>query len=444
MDIIIAIIVLGVLIFVHEFGHFITAKWAGVYVEKFSIGFGPVLLSKKIGETEYVLSALPLGGYVKMYGEEPGEDQPGEEHYDPAKEGRSFNDKSAWHKAAIILAGPLFNVIFAVIIFWALYMSGIPSYSAAIGEIEKGSIAEKAGLKTGDVIAYVNNEKIRSWNEFSKIITENPNKELTVTLSDNKTITFTTGEQTVDNIFGEKEQIGIIGASMQLDAVIGEVIPDGEAAKSGFMKNDKIISIDEKNISSWSQAAQIIRSSPAKQLEIKVMRDNNITALKVTPKESTQKVDGKTTKIGLIGIAPVDGNIIVHYGPFSAMKLGLEKSYELTKMIYVGFAKLVQREIPSDSLGGPILIVQTAAQSAESGFSTLLIFMAAISINLAVFNLLPIPVLDGGQLAIITAEGIMGRPLGEKMLGAFQMFGLAVILSLMVFAFYNDIMRIIK
>ena len=150
------------------------------------------------------------------------------------------------------------------------------------------------------------------------------------------------------------------------------------------------------------------------------------------------------TDVGLIGIAPIDGNIIVHYGPVAALKLGLEKSFELTKMIYIGFAKLVQREIPADSLGGPILIVQSAAQSAESGFATLLIFMAAISINLAVFNLLPIPVLDGGQLAIITAEGIMGRPLGEKAMGAFQMFGLVVVVSLMIFAFYNDIMRLIK
>ncbi len=444
MDIVIAIIVLGVLIFVHEFGHFIVAKWANVYVEKFSIGFGPVLLSKKIGETEYALSALPLGGFVKMYGELPGEDSPGEQNYDPAKEGRAFNDKSAWHKAAIVFAGPLFNVLFAVIIFWALYMSGIPSYSATVGAIEKGSPAELAGLKTGDVVTAINGEKVKSWNEFANIIAENPNKEAVVTLSNNNTVKLNIGETYVDNVFGDKEKVGSIGASMQLDAVIGEVIPDGTAYMAGFLKNDKIISINGQNIASWTDAANVIRTSPGKELDVIVERDNKQIPLKVVPKESTQMVDGKKTAVGLIGIAPIDGNITVHYGPIDAMKLGLQKSYELTKMIYIGFAKLIKREIPSDSLGGPILIVQTAAQSADSGFSTLLIFMAAISINLAVFNLLPIPVLDGGQLTIITAEGVMGRPLGEKALSIFNMFGVAVILSLMVFAFYNDIMRLIR
>ena len=407
MDIVIAIIVLGVLVFVHELGHFLVAKWANVYVEKFSIGFGPVLLSKKYGETEYVLSALPLGGYVKMYGEQ-NDDEPGKETYDPAKEGRSFRDKSAWHKAAIIIAGPLFNVIFAIIIFWALYMSGIPSFQAVVGEVEKDSVAETAGLKTGDIITSVNNEKVRSWNEFASIIAEMPNEKVDITLSDNRKISLTVSE------------------------------------KAGFLKDDKIISINGEKITSWSNSATYIRGNPDKELLVEVERAGKIIELKVTPKPNKQVIDGKEQTIGLIGIAPIDGNATVHYGPIAAMGMGLEKSYELTKMIYIGFAKLIKQEIPSDSLGGPILIVQTAAQSADSGFSTLLIFMAAISINLAVFNLLPIPVLDGGQLAIITAEGVMGRPLGEKALGAFQMFGLVIILSLMVFAFYNDIMRLIR
>lgn len=443
MDIVIAVIVLGVLVFVHELGHFLVAKWANVYVEKFSIGFGPVLLSKKYGETEYVLSALPLGGYVKMYGEQS-EDEPGKETYDPAKEGRSFRDKSAWRKAAIIIAGPLFNVIFAIIIFWALYMSGIPSFQAVIGEVEKNSVAETAGLKTGDTIVSVNNEKIRSWNEFASLIAEKPNEKIEIGLSDNRKISLTVGEKEVDDIFGDKEKVGFIGASLQIDAIIGEVMPSSAAEKAGFLKNDKIVSINGEKITSWTNSATYIRGNPEKELVVEVERAGNIVELKVTPEAKKQMEQGKETTIGLIGIKPIEGNTTVHYGPVAAMGLGLEKSYELTKLIYIGFAKLIKQEIPSDSLGGPILIVQTAAQSADSGFATLLIFMAAISINLAVFNLLPIPVLDGGQLAIITAEGVMGRPLGEKALGAFQMFGFVIILSLMVFAFYNDIMRLIK
>lgn len=443
MNIIIAIIVLGVLVFVHEFGHFIVAKWAGVFVEKFSIGFGPVLLRKKYGETEYVLSALPLGGYVKMYGEQ-NDDEPGMETYDPSKEGRSFKDKSGWHKAAIIFAGPLFNVIFAILIFWGLYMTGIPSYSAVVGTVEKGSVAESAGLKSGDKITEVNGEKIRSWNEFAAFIAEKPNEKVNITLSDNRQISLTVGEKEVTDIFGDKEKTGSIGASLQIDAVIGEVVPNMEAEKAGLLKGDKILSVNGEKVNSWNESADLIRNKPGMELTLIVERNGKEETFKITPKPTEQGSGENKKTVGLIGIAPIDGDITVRYGPVDAMVMGLEKSYELTKLIYIGFAKLVQREIPADSLGGPILIVETAAQSAESGFAALLIFMAAISINLAVFNLLPIPVLDGGQLAIIGAEGIMGRPLGEKALGAFQMFGLLVIISLMVFAFYNDIMRLIN
>ena len=443
MNIIIAIIVLGVLVFVHEFGHFIVAKWAKVYVEKFSIGFGPVLLRKKYGETEYVLSALPLGGYVKMYGEQ-NDDEPGQETYDPSKEGRSFKDKSGWQKAAIIFAGPLFNIIFAIIIFWGLYMTGIPAYSPVIGTVEQGSIAEKAGLKSGDKIAEVNNEKIRSWNEFASIIADKPNEKVAIKLTDGRNISLTVGEKEAADIFGDKEKIGAIGAALQIDAVVGDVVPNMPAEKAGLLKGDKILSVNGEPVSSWNKSAELIRSQPDKELTLLVERQGKEMTFTITPKLTEQGSGENKKTVGLIGISPIEGDITVRYGPVDAMVMGLEKSFELTKIIYIGFAKLVQREIPADSLGGPILIVETAAQSAESGFAALLIFMAAISINLAVFNLLPIPVLDGGQLAIIAAEGIMGRPLGEKALGAFQMFGLLVIISLMVFAFYNDIMRLIR
>ncbi len=443
MNIVIAIIVLGVLVFVHEFGHFIVAKLVNVYVEKFSIGFGPVLLRKKYGETEYVISALPLGGYVKMYGEQ-NDDEPGQETYDPAKEGRSFKDKSGWHKAAIILAGPLFNLIFAILIFWGLYMTGIPSYSAVIGEIEQGSVAEQVGLKSGDKIIALNNKKIRSWNEFSSIIADNPNEKINITLSDNRQIVLTVGEKETTDIFGGKQVIGSIGAGLQIDAIIGEVVPNMAAEKAGLLKGDKILAVNGEKVLSWNDSATLIRNRPNQELTLTIERQGKELTFNITPKATEQGSGENKKTVGLIGIAAMDGDITVRYGPVDAMAMGLEKSYELTKMIYLGFVKLIQREIPADSLGGPILIVETAAQSAESGFSALLIFMAAISINLAVFNLLPIPVLDGGQLTIIAAEGIMGRPLGEKALGAFQMFGLLVIISLMVFAFYNDIMRLIN
>lgn len=443
MSIIIAILVLGILVFVHEAGHFLAAKWMNVYVEKFSIGFGPKLYSKKYGETEYVLSALPLGGYVKMYGEQ-GDAEPGSETYDPSKEGRSYTDKNAWQKAIIIIAGPLFNILFGIIIFWGIYIAGVPSYSPVIGNVEAASPADKAGLKTGDKIVMVNGEKIKSWNEFSRYVDDNMNKSLNLELSDGRKIYLRVGSKKEKNIFGDDELVSYTGAELQIDAVVGSVVPNMPADKAGIKTGDKILAINDTPVKSWNESATIIRSSPEKNLTLKIERNGKEMVLNVTPKKSETGADNKKETAGLIGIGPKESDVVVRYGPVTALQLGLEHSYNLTKSIYIGLAKLVQREIPADSLGGPILIVQTAAQSADNGFITLLIFMAAISLNLAVFNLLPIPILDGGQLVIITAEGIMGRKIGEKALGAFQMFGLAVILLLMVFAFYNDIMRIVR
>ena len=451
MNIIIAVIVLGILIFVHELGHFLVAKYFNVYVEKFSIGFGPRLYSRQYGETEYTISAVPLGGYVKMYGEgvennkqNMEENSISENQVEPSKIGRSFLDKTPWQKAAIVLAGPLFNVLFAILIFWGLYMTGINSYAPVLTNIEAGSPAYNAGLKDGDKVTAVDGKEIKSWTEFSEIISESSGKTLQLTLADNRQVEVAVGSKEVDDIFGDKKHVGFIGAGLLVDAVVGEVVPDMPAEKAGIKAGDKIISINNTPVLSWSMSAEYIRNNPDKELSISIDRKGEIINLTVTPKASETGSGENKKEIGLIGVSPYQGDVVVRYNPLDAMILGLEKSYDLTKLIYAGLAKLVTQDIPADSLGGPILIMQTAAQSAESGLSTLLIFMAMISINLAVFNLLPIPVLDGGQLVIITAEGVMGRPLGEKVMGAFQMAGLCFIISLMIFAFYNDIMRFFK
>lgn len=439
MNIFIAIVILGILIFIHELGHFIVAKLCGVYVEKFSLGFGPRLIGKKIGETDYCLSAFPLGGYVKMYGEQP------DEKPDDSKKGRSFTEKSAMKRAAIILAGPIANIILAIVVFWGLFMAGFPAYSPVIGEVKNDSPAFTAGLTSGDKILSVNGKLIKTWNDFQSIVENSPDKTLEIATANGKNFSVTPKSVEVPDIFGDKLIVGDIGASLYIPAIIGTTQAGMPASDAGIRQGDKIIALNGENISDWTKAASYIRSHPDQIINIKVERGTSTLDFNITPKASEIKNEkGEKISVGLVGISPVDGDIVVKYGIIESMKLGFEKSYDFTKLIIVGFGKLIQKKVPADSLGGPIMIVQMAAESAQSGFTTLLIFMAAISMNLAIFNLLPIPVLDGGHLLIIGIEAVTRRKLSERIVGGFQMVGFALLIGLMVFAFYNDIMRFFK
>ncbi len=441
MNIVIALVVLGVLIFIHELGHFLFAKWCGVYVEKFSLGFGPKLFGKKIGETEYCLSAFPLGGYVKMYGE----DEEEMDSNDKSKEGRAFTDKKTWQRALIVFAGPLFNILLAIVVFWGLFMTGFPDYEPVVGEVKVGSVAEISGIKSGDKIVAVNDKNIRSWGEFQSIISENPNKNISLTLDDGRKIPLTISESQAKDIFGDTEIVGDIGVSLLIPAIIGSVQEGSPAEIGGLKSGDKIISINNENIVGWNNSATYIRQRPNELLTFNILRNNENISLQITPKlNEINNEKGEKVSVGLVGITPKEGSVLVNYGFIDSMVKGFEKSWEFTALVFESFAKLIQRAVPADSLGGPIMIVQMTATSAESGMAALLTFMAIISLNLAVFNLLPIPVLDGGHLLIMAIESVTRRKLSEKIIGGFQRVGFALLMALMVFAFYNDIARFFK
>jgi len=433
MSIVIAIAVLAFLIFIHELGHFVFAKLTGVYVEKFSLGFGPKIFGFKYGETEYLLSALPFGGYCAMYGEAPGE-----ETIDPLKKGRAFTDKARWQRALIALGGPLFNILLAVIIFWILFASGIPAYSAKIGLVKESSPAYMADIKVGDTIVFVDNINVKSWNDFSNYVIDNPGKELTIILANGATKHIKADSIEATDIFGEKNIIGDIGVSLFIPPIIGMVVDGTAADKATIIKNDKILSIGNKPITSWYDSRDIIRANPDKPLDLKIERDGNIIDIKLTPNVS------KTSEgvIGLAGINPINGDITVKYGILDSLKMGFEKSYEFSILVLTGLVKLVKGAVPADQIGGPIMIVQFTADSAQSGIVPLLTFLSVISVNLAIFNLLPLPVLDGGQILILAIEGITRRKINDKILAGLQISGWILLIGLMIFAFYNDIMRI--
>ncbi len=351
MTVLYAILLLGIVIFFHELGHFLAARISGVRVLKFSLGFGPGLVGIKRGDTEYLISAVPLGGYVKMYGEEPGEEIPPEERR------FSFSHKPVSTKAFIVFSGPFFNILLAALIFSGVYIKGIPALTSEIGEVMPGSVAEQAGLIPGD----------------------------------------------------------------------------------------KIIEIEGIAVSTWDEVVPRIQKSPGKTLRLKISRKDSEFELKIIPKpEKTRNIFGEEIEIGLIGIKPSDRTVIKKLNPFQAIGQGFIKTGEVVYLTCLSIVKLLQRVIPLETLGGPIMIFDIAKRSAEAGPLNFFAFMALISVNLGVLNLLPIPILDGGHLIMFLIERLRGRPLSERTIAIAQKIGLAFIIMLAVLAFYNDIMRLIK
>lgn len=349
ITIIYAAVVLGVLIFVHELGHFLLAKRLGVGVLKFSLGFGPKLIGKKIGGTEYVISALPLGGYVKMIGEAA------DEEVSPEDMDRSFANKSAGRKIAIVAAGPIFNIAFAAALFTLAFMVGVPTMTSEVGDAREGFPAFEVGIKAGD----------------------------------------------------------------------------------------KIVSIDGIRVSKWEEVSERIQGSKNDIIHLETYRSGTILRFDVRPKVTKVKtIFGEDIKIKVIGIGASKNYIIERSNPIEAVGKGLVSTWNVTKLTVLGIVKLIQRVVPSETIGGPILIAQMAGEQAKAGALALLSFMALLSINLGVLNLLPVPILDGGHLAFFTIEAIIRRPLSHRFKEIAQQIGLLLLISLMAFAFYNDITRV--
>jgi len=346
------ILVLGVLVFVHELGHFLMAKLFGVRVDAFSLGFPPKLLHKKIGDTDYRLSVVPLGGYVKLFGENPKDEVPLE--LQPV----SFSHHPLWHRFLIVLAGPAFNLIFAALaLFLVFTFSGIPYFTTEVGGVKEGSPAAQAGLQKGD----------------------------------------------------------------------------------------QILSVGDQPVSRWEQLSLKIRQNGEQPLILAVRRGDRDFQVQVTPQrmETADIFGGKVSAV-IIGISSGDTPAVEHVGPIRALTLGVVYTGRLTWLTVESLYKLVVREVPLKSIGGPILIAQMAGKQAELGVSYLVQFMAALSINLFLVNLLPIPILDGGHLFFFTLEAIRGKPLPLQHREMAQGLGLMLILALMILVFYQDILRLVQ
>jgi regulator of sigma E protease len=435
-----AVVVLGALIFFHELGHFLVAKRAKVGVLKFSLGFGPKIVGVKRGETEYLLSALPLGGYVKMIGEDPGDESP--EATDPA---RSFSKKSVGTRSLIILAGPLANFILPILIFWGIFMFVGQSYLLPVaGSPEKDSPAAKAGLLVGDRVQAIGGQSIGRWDEFETALRASSGRTLTLTILRDGRSTDVQVEPRVQktrDLFGQDVEVWDLGLRPLVSTRIGQVLPNQVAQQAGIRGGDRVLAVNGTAVGEWDQLAKIIHGSPGTPLTLTLEREGQRQEVQVTPRSTKQQGPAGEEEIGLIGIGPAPETQLRRLNPVSAAWAGVTKTVDLSVLVVTGFVKLVQAKISPKTIGGPILIAQMAGEVAQRGMIELLSFTALLSINLAILNLLPIPILDGGHLLFSLIEWLRGKPVSLKKREMAQQVGMVLLIGLMVFAFYNDIFR---
>lgn len=429
------IIMLGILVFVHEFGHFCIAKLAGVKVLKFSLGFGTRLVSRKWGETEYMICAVPLGGYVQMLGEGGGED--GEQaELTPEEKERSFAHKPVGRRTAIIAAGPIMNLILPFLILPVAYLIGVnmPAFleeKPCIAYVAEETTAAQAGFRSGDCIVALNGEKLESWNEANLALVSHAGQDLVFKVERGGDI----AEVKVPAEKNTPDGLQALGLLPEQPAVVGGLSEGRPAAEAGLQPGDRIIAIDGQRVSSWYELRKYIQKAEGAPQTFVVERNDERFEVEVEAEE----VEGTGY---LIGIAPRQEMIVKRFGPVEAIKAGAGRTTDLIGLTVVFIQKLFSGNISSKSIGGPITVVQIAGQAAQTDFSSILFVLAFLSIQLGILNLLPIPILDGGHLFFNLFEIIFRRPLSMRAREVAQQIGLILIIMLMVLAFYNDFMRL--
>lgn len=437
---------LVLLITVHEFGHFIVARYCGVKVLRFSFGFGKILarFQDRRG-TEYAWSLFPLGGYVKMLDESEEEVPAHERHL-------AFNNKSVWARMAIIAAGPLFNFIFAFAALWLLLVIGIQSLAPMIDDVKPGSIAARAGLKPHQEILMLNDRKIASWRDFQYALMPMLGTDEPITLrvqsrTDGQQSTVTLPLRGWELDVKKPDMLASFGITPfvpSLPAVVGEVVTDSPAGRAGLAIGDQIVSVDGKPVTDWLELVDYVRQRPEKSIALGVKRQGRLKTIDVLVAKAVN--DGRAE--GFIGLRSQRVEWPAHWlrlhreGPLEAIGTAFKQTVELSTATFTLIGRLITGKLSLQSISGPVGIAQGAGESARSGLAYYLSFLALVSISLGVLNLLPIPMLDGGQLLYCILEIIRGRPLsdGAKSVGIY--LGLVLLLALMVVGLTNDLSRL--
>ena len=439
------VVVLGILILVHELGHFFMARLAGVGVERFSIGFGPVLWRMRGKETEYCVSAIPMGGYVKMMGDDENPLEGGKGGtIDPAK---AFNTKPLIARFLIVFAGPAMNFILAAVIAALMFMLiGRPVAPAEIGRVTEGGPAAQAGLKTGERLVAVDGKPIQYWEDLARVVQSAGGRALSVTVrgpGGERTVTLTPAQAKRKDLFGDEQAVWEVGATPYVPAAIGDTVSGDPADAAGLKQNDVVTAIEGQPVLAWDELAEKIHQRAEQPTRLEVKRGGETMTITVTPKKGKiPGPDGKETEVGLIGIRPSGAVTFVRSNPITSIWDGLLWSVDVTVKTAIGLYKIVVGQLDRSNIGGPIQIAKTAGEQARQGVVSLALFTAVISINLFLLNLLPVPMLDGGHLLFFAFEAVLGRPLSVRKREVAQQVGFALLMLLMVFAFYNDFKRI--
>ena len=438
------LVAIGILVVVHEFGHYLAARLAGVKVLRFSVGFGKPIVSRRFGRdrTEWTLSALPFGGYVKMLDEREGEVPAAEAH-------RSFNRATVWRRIGIVCAGPVANFLLAIVFYWALFLHGLPALKPMIGEPPAGTSAAQAGLVAGDEIRRVNGRDTPSFQDLRLNLLRAgvAGDVLTLELADGRSVRLDVLPMDTDNLERDMlRPLGIVRYDPDIQPIIGKVLPDGAAARAGFQSGDRLIAANGQSVANWQDWVQMVRQHPSKPLRIEYERHGQRGELTVTP----DAVDEAGQRIGKIGAGPlVDESVLaalmteVRYGPLEALWQGAAKTWDMSLFTLEMMGRMVLGQVSWKNLSGPLTIADYAGQSATLGWISFVGFLALVSVSLGVLNLLPIPLLDGGHLMYYVAEVLTGRPVSERTMEIGSRIGMALLLLLMSFALFNDLQRLI-
>ena len=443
------IIAIGILVAFHEFGHFWVARKVGVKVLRFSVGFGKVIWShqKSPETTEYALSAIPLGGYVKMVDEREG---PVEKENLPY----AFNRQPLWARFAIVLAGPVFNLMLAVILYWCVFTLGETGMRPILGQLKPDTLATQAGFQEGDEILSVNNTKTPIWSEaITAIVTSAIDAENQIKIQ----VSSTSGEQTTrilkipEDVSQDPkilyERLGLTPWSPKIEPIIGKVIPEGSAAKAGLQRGDILISADEIQLTEWMQWVDYVRDHADQTIYLEIERDGARLDITIIP-EAVETEDGIVGKIGTAVQIPegLRDSMIVEYSlpPLAALSAAVTKTYDFSAATLKMMGRMLIGKASVDNLSGPISIAKYAGQSAEMGLTSFLKFLALVSVSLGVINLLPVPVLDGGHLMFYIIEAIKGSPVPDKIQIFFQQVGIVLLMLLMGLAVMLDIERLFQ